>query len=269
MITLPADRAQRRRWAWALMLSLLVHLLLGISIVSLLKETLLPPHAKQHREEIVISSSSTRIEHRIAPAPKPQTYSKRPPQPQRQRSISQRTTQAPAPHELAALSPRAPAQPRPHPSPQSSTLARKLAQQEKAFARISEKLAAQNNPLAIATIAPRSMTLKRSFLDTSGKTNQDQVEAYLLPIRHWFSGRYSCYYLRYDAAFSSGGSERGVIPWPVCYPRSHDAIAIAKRISPDAPYPLPVPYPPAGYRVPKDTYLTPLLTKIYDTFLRQ
>ncbi len=81
----------------------------------------------------------------------------------------------------------------------------------------------------------------------------------LTPLKHWLAGDLSCYYAQYDAQFSGGGSEQGVIPWPVCYPRNADAM-----IHPAYPHDLPVPFPPPGYVLPAGKYLTPLLEGLYD-----
>jgi hypothetical protein len=78
-------------------------------------------------------------------------------------------------------------------------------------------------------------------------------------MRHWRANDMSCYYVRYIAQFTSGGSEDGVIPWPVCYPLNDDVM-----INPPYPHDLPIPVPQRDYVLPPGTYLTPLLRSIYD-----
>ncbi len=215
--------------------------------------------------EIVAFSSTIRIEKRIIPrvhpnVPTPNRVNTPQQQPQHQ---SPAKTVLPK-HELSVRRPHASPQPREQSSPHPSSLAQRIARDEHALARESTRLQAANDPLADVRKAQAPATIKRTMFDASGQA-QDNVEAYLFPLQHWFDGSLSCYYVQYNAQFSSGGSERGTIPWPVCYPKTHDAIAIANAISEKTgrTVPLPIPVPQATYTLPTGTYLTPLLKDIY------
>ena len=100
--------------------------------------------------------------------------------------------------------------------------------------------------------------MRKSAFDISGKFERDGVEAILTPLKHWFDGDASCYYVRYYAQFTAGGTEQGNIPWPVCYPRTAD-----RMLPLDRPHALPIPYPPPGFALKPGAYLTPLLRGIY------
>lgn len=203
--------------------------------------------------ETVAFSSSIRIEQRTQPrvhpnVPIPQRVAQPIPPIPKQSVVKRVVTR----HELSVQRPNA------------SPLAQRLAREQQILQRESEQLQAANNPLADVRNANPPATLKHTMFDASGES-RDNVEAYLLPIRHWKNGSLSCYYVQYNAQFSSGGNERGVIPWPVCYPQSHDSIAIANAISERTgrSVPLPIPVPQASYVLPTGTYLTPLLKNIY------
>ncbi len=79
-------------------------------------------------------------------------------------------------------------------------------------------------------------------------------------MRDWDDGALRCHYVSYNVEFSTGGSESGYIPWPLCLPRSHDVLSL--------PIGSPVPtedlLPAADYTLPPGTYLTPFLRWLYD-----
>ena len=116
-------------------------------------------------------------------------------------------------------------------------------------------------PLSIATIEPHApSTFRRTYLDSEGRP-QRTAQAVLIPLpgKHWIASGMSCYYVHYYASYSTGGSEEGNIPWPVCYPEAHDAMQPLDR-----PHSLPIPIPPPGYVLPPGTELQPLLSEIYN-----
>lgn len=210
---------------------------------------------RERPEEFVVSSSAVRIERR-KPVPQPHLESAKP--------VPQTRAQRPA---IAYVRPRQRAPERKRhvvPSPngniQQAQLAEQIAQQEQAYTREAQRLHAQNNPLSVATLSPeQTSSTHKSTFNISGKLQRDGVEAILMPYKHWFDGGASCYYVRYDAEFTAGGSEQGLIPWPICYPR------VADRMLPlDRPHPLPIPYPPEGFALKGNTYLTPLLRSVYE-----
>ncbi len=256
------DAHGARRWAWPLLLSLLVH---GIAIPWILWRAdarLVAIHRSAQRPELILSSTALRIERR--PVPQRQAVAAAPPAPAavvppRRTVRARRPAPPPRRHELARIVPHAPAQPSapPHPAPAARLPA--LAVQQRAFAREVAWLQRQDRTLSIATSAPqRPAAFHRSAFDAPGMLARQNTQALLTPIQHWFTGGLSCYYTRYVAEFSDGASERGVIPWPVCYPRDDDRIAALPF-----PHALPIPYPQPGYVLPPGTFLTPFLRSIY------
>lgn len=141
-----------------------------------------------------------------------------------------------------------------HPS-----FSQQLAQQERDFAREAKRLHAQDNPLSVSTAAPNPAAFHQERSDASGQyTQAESTYAWLLPVKHWFASGQSCYYVHYDMSTNTGGTENGYIPWPICYPRDHDAM-----LPLDRSHNLPVPYPPPGFTLASGTYLTPFLRGIY------
>lgn len=271
MISEPAEdrEGDRRRLALALVASSLVNLCIWVLAIWSAKAALVLPRLHKSEREFVVTSSSLRIEHRIVPRP---AHVATPPHP-----VHVAHT-APAPHaarrttphqsaiaqqrELARIATAStPAPPRTTHARGAPSLSEQLAEQETAFEREAQELRAQNAPLSVATASPPTpSTFRRSFLDMSGRTPRERVEALLQPLpgKHWVEGGMSCYYVHYYAQFSGGGNEEGNIPWPVCYPADHDAM-----LPLDHPHDLPIPYPPAGYALPAGAALGPLLESIY------
>lgn len=218
---------------------------------------IVPPHESER--EYVVSSSTARIEHRSVPLPRSRVApAQQPVHVAEQRPRVQRRPVT-KPHEIAHIVRNAP--PEPHPQRSANpTLAQQLAAQEEQFAREAQRLHAQNAPLSAATISPEAASaMRKQYYNLSGQYDREGVQAVLTPVKHWYDGDQSCYYVRYDAQFSGGGSEDGTIPWPVCYPRTAD-----RMLPLDRTHALPIPYPPPGYTLPARAYVTPLLRGIYD-----
>ncbi|MHB8147921.1 MAG: hypothetical protein ACYDGM_11770 [Vulcanimicrobiaceae bacterium] len=259
----------RRVLLWALFCSAALHAILIPLLLWLSGWHFFMP--RPQNREFVVSSTSVRIEHRTIPRPESAAgrhpaHSTPKSRPSSQRPLPKTVAPQPQPHELAREVPNAPPQPprRRRAASRQETLAQQLAQQQQTFSKEVAQLNAGNNPHSIATIAPQPPSAdERSYYDLNGKTRpQDRVMVLLTPLQHWIAGAASCYYVRYAAEFSSGGSDDGNIPWPVCYPRSDDPIAKAPPGM--GSFPVPVPVPPHNYVLPKGTYLTPLLQQIYD-----
>jgi hypothetical protein len=269
LITVPDDRAERRHDAlWAALTSCAANLLIWSGVIWLANAHIAYPQPRDQETELVLSSTAVVIEHR-KPVPRPRSVSAPAQQPitpqhaQMQQRTKPEPTVASLPHELAREVPQATPQPRasarPHQS-QSSLFAQTLARQEQEFAREAEQLHAQNNPISIATISPeQASAMRKSYHDIPGASMREGAQAILTPYKHWYDGDASCYYVRYDAEFSGGGSEQGFIPWPVCYPRTAD-----RMLPYDRAHALPIPYPPPGFALRAGTYLTPLLRSIYE-----
>ncbi len=237
----------------------------------------IPLRVKQHEREFVVSSTSLRIERRTVPRP---IHHVAPPQPQKQalqpQHASPQAAAAPAravrraapPRELAREVPQAPPQPQHRPRPaKASSLQAQLAREEREFAREAQTLRESRAPLSIATITPQQpSTFRRTLLDESGGRPRESIDAILVPLpgKHWLANGLSCYYVHYYATYSTGGSEDGNIPWPVCYPAAHDAMLPLNRV-----HQLPIPEPPVGYVLPPGTALGPLLNAIYTGSIRQ
>lgn len=264
------DHRNPRTLALSLVASAALNLLIWILVIALAGARLNVPSLKNPQQrEFIVSSSSIRIEKRAVPQPQRRIVPPQPPQPPQPQQRAARPQHAAAPpHELARALPFATPQPRPQRSPSAQTsLQAQLAQQEREFAKETQRLREEQAPLSIATIAPQPPSaIERSAFDASGRRARESVEAVLMPIpgKHWIAGGMSCYYVHYYANYSTGGSEDGNIPWPVCYPAAHDAM-----IPLDRPHELPIPSPPLGYVLPPGTALGPLLSAIYNGTVRQ
>lgn len=270
IVTDVEDYPNSRTLALSLVASAALNLVLWILVIALGGARLKIPSLKNPQQrEFILSSSSIRIEKRVIPQPQRRIVPPRPPQPpEPQQQVSRPQHAAAPPHELARAAPLATPQPRPQRSPSVQTsLQAQLAQQERAFAKETRRLHEEQAPLSIATIAPQPPSaIARSAFDASGRRARESVEAVLVPIpgKHWIADGMSCYYVHYYANYSTGGSEDGNIPWPVCYPAAHDAM-----IPLDRPHELPIPSPPLGYVLPPGTTLGPLLSAIYNGTVRQ
>ncbi|NNM92007.1 MAG: hypothetical protein HKL92_01550 [Candidatus Eremiobacteraeota bacterium] len=257
--TTPADlpAARRRRASLAVAGAIVAHLL-ALFLVA----RFVVVHFQQQKAEKTQIVALATMQH-LAPKTVPQPAS-----PQQHRQQPQQPPQ-PARQAQPAAAPRTmgptkrPRRLRPHgrtpPTTSLDTAQQFVERQEAQLAREAARINANRAPLSTATSAPDPSSFRRSIVDSGGVSRTNYAEAYILPLQHWFSGGLSCYYVRYAAAFSQGGNEKGEIPWPVCYPRDHDELA-------HGPYPhrLPVPYPQPGYRLPRGTYLTPFMQQIYN-----
>lgn len=259
MITVRDEVSQneRARLSWALLASALFNLLFWPLLVWLFgtKLVFVPPNPQ--REQFIVSSSAIRIDRKTVPQPK-SAPQRAVPVPQHVQVPKVTVPRPPAEHhEIAREEPHAPPQP---PAKTQSTLAEKLAKDEQRFAQETHTMHASNNPMSIATIAPQPpSTYQRSYMDLSGKDQQEHVFAVLTVREKFQTPSLHCYYVSYAAQFSGGGTDDGTIPWPVCYPKDHDAM-----LPLDRPHMLPVPAPQPGYVLPPGTVLSPLLREIYD-----
>ena len=254
------ESANPRLLLWAFAASILIHALIlpaafwrwSLSLIS----------AQPPQREWVASSTAVRIEHREVPQPRSQPH--RQPQPLTPRPQSAAAPAAVAPQaarpEIARSAPTAPPQPQRSPDqPAQTSLAQQLEQQQSTFSQEVARLHSENAPLSIASKPEKPSAYRRTYFDVPGHAFRNEVQAILIPVRHWRAGSLSCYYARYVAQFTTGASEEGVIPWPVCYPANDDVM-----VNPPYPHDLPIPLPQRDYVLPPGTYLTPLLKTIYD-----
>ena len=241
MISDPDERQNGRIVAIAFVLSIVVHVLLFAPFLWMLSHRLLL-HQRSDAERFVVTSTSVRIERRTVPLPQ-HVAVPHPPRPQHNVShvaaaVPRRVTAAPHPRptELARFAPSAPPQPKPA---RERGIAAELAHEQTQFSREVARIHDENNPMSIATTGPLPpSSYRKSYVDIGGRRQQESAESLLLPLKHWYDGGMSCYYVRYTTQFDRGGSEEGTIPWPVCYPRSDD-----KMLPLDHPHELPIPYP--------------------------
>lgn len=221
------------------------------------------------KPELVVSSSSIRIEQRTVPQPRSeqeqqQSHPQHAATPKQQQAPKQERIAPPQPEarptELARLTPTGtPVPPSQRTKHEPASLAEQLAQQEQMFTRETQQLNASHT-LSIASSAPLPPSAYHEQpIDVSGRQDQhESVEALLEPREHWVSRGMSCYYVHYYAQYSGGGTEDGNIPWPICYPVDHDAMLPLNKT-----HKLPIPSPPSGYTLPPDVTLQPLLREIY------
>lgn len=239
-------------------------------------------------EPIVVLSSATTIRHEAVPAPPqpaqhgnenahpaPPHLAQRAAQPQQQEQPQRAITPAQATErELAYTAPSAPPQPvahrasRPRPATPQQRFSQRLAQEQQAFAREVAELRARNNPMSVATIAPRPPSAyRRAYLNISGvDRNLDRYEGLVTPIQTWIEDGLRCHYVTYDVEYTSGASDRGNIPWPLCYPPSQDPMVLpdGRPVPNGSPVPVIDLFPMQGYVLPQGTYLTQFLRQLYN-----
>jgi len=229
--------------AWAFLASILIHALFLPALFWTWSKSLA---IRPEPPERILFSSALRIERR----PVPQAPS--------HRSVA-RTAAAPPRREIARFVPVASPQPEPTLPSHGETLAQQLARQERIFSEEAARLNQKENPLSLASPLQKPAAYQRGYFDTPGHRPHDAVVAVLIPLRHWDAQASSCYYVRYVAQYTTGGSEEGVIPWPVCYPIADD-----RMMHPPYPHDLPIPFPQRDYVLPPGTYLAPLLQSVYN-----
>ncbi|HEY9085798.1 MAG TPA: hypothetical protein VIN40_07680 [Candidatus Tyrphobacter sp.] len=274
MISNPALYRRRDKvLLWAVAFSLLIHVL-GFLLYGAFRGYL-PAwlHPRSKPEQIIVLSSSMRIEHRSVPQPARPMHrgsrparSARPVAPQPQARPQRRIAVAPPVHrELTQPVPSASPRPQPRRSeaPAAQTFAQRLAREQSAFAREVAQLRRQNNPLSVATIAPRpASAYRRTYFNISGiqTPRSEHVEGIVTPIRSWREGALHCYYANYNVEFSNGSGDSGEIPWPLCYPPDHDVMQLPSG----SPIPAIDLFPMEGYVLPAGTYLTHFLRELYN-----
>jgi outer membrane biosynthesis protein TonB len=264
MISEEHEEPNSRAWIWAIPLSALLHAFaLPLALLAFASKLVFAPAPRPESEQVV-ATTAVRIERRPSPRsqgapaqpagqPVPQQAESRPAQPQPQTAPGTTPTPQPTPEPTKAP---------PVPRKQRSTpLQQQIATQQQTFQKEVARLRQRNQPLSIATVAPEPpASYHRSAFDVAGTRTRESAQALLFPTRHWMEGGMSCYYTRYVAQFSDGGTEDGVVPWPVCYAPADDRFA---KFPNAAGVPLPIPYPPPGYVLPPGTYLSPFLKRIY------
>jgi len=268
----------------ALVLSLVFHTL-GFLIWGALSGRLPWLQPRNKPETMVVLSSATTISHLPVPhaaqprnqqsashpvAPQPPRRATRP-QPQTRRQVAV----AAAPQvrrELSYTAPAAPPKPqprqatRPQPPSRPST-AQRLEQDEALFQREVAQLQARNNPMSVATISPRpAAAYRRSYLNISGvNRSQETYEGIVTPTQTWLDGSLRCHYASYDVEYSSGASDKGNIPWPLCYRPDLDPMSLpdGRPVPNGSPVPAQDLFPMQGYVLPPGTYLTQFLRQLY------
>jgi len=230
-------------------------------------------------ETIVVLSSATTIRHETVPVPvqlhrEVQTTQSVDQHPSRaeQSEDRVRVTVAAAPPARRELTYTAPSAP-PTPAQTSAPAARQpapmtaLQRDEAMFRREVAQLQARNNPMSVATISPRpASSYRRSYVNISGvDRNQETYEGIVTPTQTWFDGQRRCHYASYDVEYSSGASDRGSIPWPLCYALDHDPMVLpdGQPVPNGSPVPPQDLYPMEGYVLPPGTYLTQFLRLLY------
>lgn len=218
-------------------------------------------------------SSSPHARPEVRVQPQPQTP------PQQTRSVNSRARAAIPPaarKELTVATPSAtPMEPRPQPSTLAAraanpnrpeTVAQMLAREQPAYEREIAQMR-ENSPLSTATISPRpASAFRKAYFNISGiDRNLNHFEGLVTPTRTWNENGLRCHYADYDVEYAYGGTDKGSIPWPLCYAPALDPMALPDGTP--APNGTPVPtqdlYPMPGYLLPSGTYLTPFLQLLY------
>jgi hypothetical protein len=219
------------------------------------------------------SRSSPQAHPEVRVQPQPQNP------PEQPRSITSKARAAIPPaarKELAVATPSAtPMEPRPQPSTAAAraanptrpeTVAQMLAREQPLYEREIARMREQS-PLSTATISPRPPSaFRRAYFNVSGvDRNLNRFEGLVTPTRTWNENGMRCHYADYDVEYQYGGTDKGSIPWPLCYAPSLDPMSLPDGTP--APNGTPVPtidlYPMPGYVLPQGTYLTPFLELLY------
>ena len=261
-----------RQWAWAIPLSILLHaILVPLALVIFASKLVFAPQPHQEPESVV-ATTSIRMDKRPVPrqkgapsqpsgqvAPMPQP---RPRKAQPQALPEETPTPQPTPKPVPTPSSKPVPSVQPSIAPkkrQSEPLQEQIAIEQQTFQKTVARLRQSNNPLSVATVPPRPPTsYHRSLFDTPGEAKTVRQQMVLVPMQHWTTDAQSCYWTSYTEQSSTGTSEDGTVPWPVCYPKGNDILArcpLGCRA--------PIPYPQPGYVLPPNTYLSPFLLAIY------
>lgn len=217
------------------------------------------------------AAPQARPEVRVQPQP--------PNPPQQRRSVNSKAraaVTAAARKELAVATPSAtPMQPRPQPSTLNSravnasrpeTVAEMLAREQPIYEREVAQMR-ERSPLSTATISPRpASAYRKAYFNISGiDRNLDRFEGLVTPTRTWNENGKRCHYADYDVEYEYGGTDKGSIPWPLCYAPAFDPMALPDGSPAPNGTPVPTPdlYPMTGYVLPPGTYLTPFLELLY------
>lgn len=266
----------------AFLFSLLVHVL-GIAVYSIVQGRMpwIPP--PQKREPLVVLSTATTIRHITVPQVS-RTVGRTAHAPRYARSerVAELPQPAPTPRptprpvvptpeprrELAIIKPSAPPAPSPQPSraptrTTTETFAQRLEREQEAYRREIARLQQANNPLSAATLPPRpASSFRREYVNVSGidKPDTTRGEGVVTPVRKWRENGLNCYYADYAVEFAHGGSEDGLIPWPLCYDPDHDMLALGEGALIPKEYLAPM----RDYTLPAGTYLTQFLQYLYN-----
>lgn len=248
----------RRTLVWALLLSLVIHLLLWPYLLRLLFSHAIPPR------DFGDIRTATTITHLVFERPArrrmrplhtpPQRVVVHPPVPivlpraQAQPARAVARAAAPRPHQVLRFERRAPARL----TPQA------IARQERLFAKTIADAKAANDPIRGATAASVAPEAPAHYAhDYSSITGMRAGQGYLTPVKMWKSDGYDYYYVRYRVTYADGTNEEGVVPWPIRFPPKTDPFLLGI-------HQMPLPGPPAGFSLPAGTELEPLVRYCYD-----
>ena len=205
-----------------------------------------PLFARLHRQldagDIVVTSTSLRLERRTAPephpAPRPLTIAPSKAVPQKtqlQRSVVVPRRLVFAPH----VTPRPEATNAQRPLSGSPALSRAtLERQERQYEKVIAQAKADNNPLAVPSSTPAAYKPYRmSFNGSDNPLRSGQ--GILYPVKSWKQDGYNYYYVDYTMVFADGARDQGHVPWPIRYKPNEDPFALHYR----GRFPLPAPLP--------------------------
>jgi len=262
-ITIRANR-RARPMLWYVLLSAAFHILFVSSFIALLARSIFPAAQKPPREVVTISSA-VRIEHRARPVrvhnpvARPRVVVVQRPRQTRPSFDKLAMTKAKATHvavrrELTKIAYNAP---RTAPQPEQLS-ARELESQTESFEQTIAQAKAVNDPVAgAATDSAAPAAPKRYALNVNGTFGKPQPEGILYPLKRWVVGDYVYYYVRYTAEYADGGTESGIVPWPIRFPLRADPFAEDRHR-------MPLPGPMSDYVAAADTDMQPLVKNCYD-----
>lgn len=245
-----------RALVWALALSLAVHFVLLPLIVGLfgLHRAFAVTEQVTYQVPAPLRLSSMPKPPQPHPHPHPQRVQphrapRALPQPRAETHVA---VPAPPRRELAKVDPRA------HISVPHLTAAINVAQQESQFQKTIARLRRQSDPVAAAAgpVATPGLPARYAFDFHGSLGTNPQAEGILTPVKSWHDGPYTYYYVRYWVQYADGTTETGYVPWPIRYLPQNDPFLLHWEH-------FPLPAPLAGFALPADTNVHPLVAFCY------
>ncbi|HET7814812.1 MAG TPA: hypothetical protein VFL13_10615 [Candidatus Baltobacteraceae bacterium] len=127
------------------------------------------------------------------------------------------------------------------------------------YSKTIAKLRAANNPVAAAAqpvdVGAHTHNYSTDFSTSIGTGGSGQ--GYLNPVRSWHQDGYDFYYVHYEVEYPDGGTESGIVPWPIRYLPQADPFRLGIHH-------MPLPGPLPDFVLTPDMVLHPLTKYCYE-----